>query len=81
MMSIDDDIYERDAQGNRVLVGLTFAETEEFFQLDATIADPGTFPSLSADEWRSPDERRWLELFRKHQAALPPFSGSKKPRR
>lgn len=78
-MSIDDDIYERDADGHRVLVGLTFAETEEFFRLDATIADPSTFPSLSVDEWRTPDERRWLELFQKHQAALPPFPGRPKP--
>lgn len=80
-MSIDDDIYEHDEHGNRVLIGLTFAETEEFFQLDATIADPKTLPPLSADEWRSPDEKRWLELFEKHQAALPPFrSGPKRQR-
>ena len=79
-MGNEDDIYERDAHGNLVLIGLTFVETEEFFRLDATIADPDSFPSLSADEWRSPDERRWLELFKKHQAASPPFSGGPKQR-
>ena len=63
-----------------MLIGLTLAETEEFFRLDGIIADPKTFASLSADEWQSPDERRWLELFQKHQAATPPFPGGPKQR-
>jgi hypothetical protein len=37
-MGIDDDIHGRDEYDDRVLIGLTFADIEEFFRLDATIA-------------------------------------------
>jgi hypothetical protein len=72
-MSTDNDIYEVDAHGNRVLIGLSHDETEEFFRLDATLAEIESQPSVLTSEWHSPGERRWLELYEKHRAALKPF--------
>ena len=61
---IDDDWYINQ-DGQRVLLGLSFEETEEFVQLDALVlklmSDPKAF---SAEE-----ERRWSQLFSKHEAA------------
>jgi hypothetical protein len=37
-MADDDDHYEIDARGNRVLIGLTAEETEEYIRLDAMIS-------------------------------------------
>jgi hypothetical protein len=47
--------------GRRVVVGLTYEETTEFEILCAKAPMHGT-PPLA-------DERRWLELFSKHEAA------------
>ncbi len=33
-MAIDDESYELDKDGNRVLIGLTVDETREFIELD-----------------------------------------------
>ena len=62
-----DDNYVLDADGKRVLIGLTLDETIEFEHLDEAILD-----SLSeeADEGRSRNEQRWLVLHDKHDAAL-----------
>jgi hypothetical protein len=66
-MSGDDDSYILDADGKRVLVGLSFEETVEFVRLDEAILDS---PSGEFDERRSRDERLWLVLHDKHDAAL-----------
>ena len=79
-MTVDDDSYEIDAGGNRVLIGLTLDETDEFVRLEERITIDNPFAALSSDQWRSPDERRWLALFEKHQAALKPFLTTSKTR-
>lgn len=66
-MADDDDNYILDADGKRVLIGLTLDETAEFVRLDEAILDN---PSDEIDERRSRDERRWLVLHDKHDAAL-----------
>jgi hypothetical protein len=79
-MADDDDMFEVNAQGEIVLAGLTRSETLEFDRLERIIRASGTFPHISRDEWHSPDEKRWLELWDKHQAALAPFLESSKTR-
>jgi hypothetical protein len=37
-MALDDDNYVLDADGNRVLIGLTLDETREYERLDALIS-------------------------------------------
>jgi hypothetical protein len=66
-MAGDDDNYILDADGNRVLVGLSLDETLEFVRLEEAILDS---PSDEFDEKRLRDERRWLVLHDKHDAAL-----------
>lgn len=66
-MAGDDDNYILNADGNRVLIGLTLDETEEFLHLDEAILDN---LSEEVDERRSRNERRWLVLFDKHDAAV-----------
>ena len=61
-----------DAFGNRVRVGLTYAETLEFEELDATEpldheGNPLPWDAQSEAVRRSED--RWFELYRKHEAA------------
>lgn len=48
--------------GRRILVGLSYEETAEFEILCAKTPIHGTPPP--------DDERRWLELFGKHEAAV-----------
>jgi hypothetical protein len=48
--------YELDERGRRVMVGLSFEETEEFELAEATL------PMFAT-------ELRWLELFNKHDHA------------
>ena len=57
-MADDDDSIAIDAFGNRVLIGLSAEETEEFTRLDAIICE--TEPSL---------QQRWLDLYEKHETA------------
>jgi hypothetical protein len=64
--------FAPDAFGNRVRVGLTFAETLEFERLDAlepldAHGNPLPWEEQSEDIRRSED--RWFELYRKHEAA------------
>jgi hypothetical protein len=69
-MTDDDDDFVLDASGNLVSVGLTLDETIEFKILDNSIAANGaTLPHISRDEWHRPEEKRWLELWDKHQTA------------
>jgi len=66
-MAGEDDNYILDADGKRVLVGLSLDETLEFERLDEAILDSA---SEEVDERRSRDERRWLVLHDKHDTAL-----------
>ena len=65
-MASEDDSYVLDAEGNRILIGLTLVETREFERLDGLIL------SLSPEttDARSRNERRWLMLYDRHEAAV-----------
>ena len=65
-MACDDD-YILDGDGNRILIGLTLDETREFERLDELISNLCTAPT---DDSRSINERRWLVLYDKHEAAV-----------
>ena len=75
----DDDRYAIDTKGKRVLIGLTAEETREFLRLDGIIGG-GPQTGFSRDNWSSPDDRRWLELYDKHEAATRPFLRASKTR-
>jgi hypothetical protein len=62
-----DDNYILDNKGSRVLIGLTLDETRDFECLDGLISTLGTAPT---DDSRSINERRWLVLYDKHEAAV-----------
>ena len=64
-MACDDDSYVLDADGNRI--GLTLDETREFECLDELISNLSSAPT---DDSRSQNERRWLVLYDKHEAAV-----------
>ena len=66
-MACDDDNYVLDAEGNRILIGLTLEETREFERLDELISNLSSAPT---DDSRSQNERRWLVLYDKHEAAV-----------
>ena len=66
-MACDDDNYVLDAEGNRILIGLTLEETREFERLDELISNLSSAPT---DDSRSLNERRWLVLYDKHEAAV-----------
>lgn len=64
--------FALDTFGNRVRVGLTFAETREFERLDAlepldTEGNPMPW-DIQSDAVRHAEDR-WFELYRKHEAA------------
>jgi hypothetical protein len=77
---MDDDNFVLDASGNRVLIGLTLEETIEFELLENSITANGPLPYISQDEWHRPEEKRWLELWDKHQAAKAPFTRTSQTR-
>lgn len=65
-------MYIQDIFGRQVLVGLTYAETYEFELLDAAppIDEHGRILDWETDEESfPPSQTRWLELYKKHQAA------------
>ena len=62
-MALGDDSYALDADGNRILIGLTLDETREFECLDELISNLSTAPTDDS-------ERRWLVLYDKHEAAV-----------
>ena len=73
-MAYDDDSYLLDANGNlldangnRMLIGLTLDETREFERLDELMSDVNFVPT---DDSRSLNERRWLVLYDRHEAAV-----------
>jgi hypothetical protein len=76
MAAHDDDNYELDARGARVLIGLTADETAEFARLDESISN--RLPSMSKHEWSSAEEQRWLVLYEKHVSAKRPFLAASK---
>lgn len=73
----DDEKFMLDADGNRVLIGLTVEETLEFDRLERHINKTGPFPHISRDEWHRSEEKRWLELWDQHQAAMVEFLRTK----
>ena len=66
-MASGDDSYVLDSDGNRILIGLTLDETREFESLDELISSLSSAPT---NESRSLNERRWLVLYDKHEAAV-----------
>ena len=66
-MAYDDDSYLLDANGNRILIGLTSDETREFERLDELMSNVSFVPT---DDSRSLNERRWLVLYDRHEAAV-----------
>lgn len=66
-MACDDDSYVLDGDGNRILIGLTLDETREFEHLDELIL---SLSSALTDRNSSLNERRWLVLYDKHEAAV-----------
>jgi hypothetical protein len=77
----DDNNFQLDADGERVLVGLARSEMLEFIRLDELINANGPFPDILRDEWHSADEKRRLELWDKHEAARHLFLNAYKTRR
>ena len=69
-MTFDDDNYVLDAEEPH-LVGLTLDETREFESLDELIVSHRDLPmsSVSTDDDRSQNQRRWLVFYEKHEAA------------
>ena len=64
--------FALDAFGNRLRVGLTYAETLEFERLDAQepLDEQGNpLPWHAQSEAVRRSEDRWFELYRKHEAA------------
>jgi hypothetical protein len=59
--------YVVDGNGRRVLFGLTAEETSEFERLEASLALYGE--GAGADLPVSGPERRWVELYGKHDVA------------
>jgi len=76
-MTDNDENFTVDADGNRVLIGLTEEETLEFDRLERHINKTGPFPHISRDEWHRSEEKRWLELWDQHQAAMVEFLRTK----
>jgi hypothetical protein len=66
-MASEDEGYVLDADGNRILIGLTLVETREFERLDELIL---SLSSATAEANRSRNERRWLMLYDRHEAAV-----------
>jgi hypothetical protein len=66
-MASEDEGYVLDADGNRILIGLTLVETREFERLDELIL---SLSSATTEANRSRNERRWLMLYDRHEAAV-----------
>ena len=63
--------YFIDAQGHRVLIGLSSDETAEFEVLDLSPVESDVLPATGDVSVGAVDENevRWLELHRKHEGA------------
>ena len=62
--------YEVDADGRRVLVGLTWQETREFEHLDRSLPFEGQHVWPTEGLPQLPIEQRWHELWTRHQETL-----------
>ena len=62
-----DDNYILDGDGSRILIGLTLDETRQFECLDELMSNVSFVPTGDS---RSLNERRWLVLYDKHEAAV-----------
>ena len=60
--------YFVDAQGHRVLIGLSLDETAEFEALDLSAVE-GDVPPVADEGIGGENEVRWLELYLKHEGA------------
>jgi len=62
--------YQANASQLYTLIGLTIGETREFERLDQHAADEpsGDHAWNFDDEPTTPEAKRWLELYRKHEA-------------
>ena len=69
-MACEDDNYGLDADGNRILIGLTLDETREFEGLDELILTLNSVSPVPTNDVRLVNERRWLVLYEKHETAL-----------
>ena len=69
-MACEDDHYGLDADGNRILIGLTLDETREFEGLDELISTLNSVSPVPTNDVRLVNERRWLVLYEKHETAL-----------
>jgi hypothetical protein len=70
---IGESNYALDADGNRILIGLTVEETRELLALTELLAIIKPGEPLSSVDWVSPEEKRWLVLMQKHTAELEKF--------
>jgi hypothetical protein len=63
--------YFVDAQGKRVLIGLSLPETAEFEALDVTSGETVEIAAEIglSDGATAADEARWCELYSKHEGA------------
>jgi hypothetical protein len=70
--------YHLDNNGRRVLIGLTLAETHEFETLDALAPSDSTGDRLAwtfGGEPTTGREKRWLELYTRHDEAWKSLRG------
>jgi hypothetical protein len=71
--------YHLDHNGRRVLVGLTSAETHEFETLDALAPSDGSGEHMAwtfGGEPTTGREKRWLQLYTKHDEAWKSLKGN-----
>lgn len=62
--------YFVDAQGHRVLIGLSLVETAEFAALDLSSKETAQIGAeIGPSEGATAGEVRWLELYSKHEEA------------
>jgi hypothetical protein len=72
--------YQVDDKGRRVLVGLTSAETREFETLDALPPSDGSGDGVDwtfGGEPTTGREKRWLQLYVKHDEAWKALRGDR----
>jgi hypothetical protein len=74
------DRYHLDADGRRVLVGLTPGETREFETLDSLSPSDGSGGGIAWTFGGEPTtglEKRWLQLYAKHHEAWKVLQGER----
>ena len=70
---IGESNYCLDAEGNRILIGLTAEETREFLELTDVLAIHNAEEQVSSINWAGRSEQRWLALMQKHAVELENF--------